>query len=280
MQGLFIQLSTLPPNYLPLLLSHLSLHPEITELAFSDGQSWNIPTVNRTCWLGSTWVPWQGPRPDTPSDLQPWMVQIAGVAGMQTPSYRWDQINLDLQLAQSLPQGWNWYVGQEVGIDALGDHPKLREGWEAYLIELCRRLHALRPGIKVLWSPYAWDAWASVSIPRRAKIAAALKTLVNNVRYYSNTPGLTRIDLQDGRGVQIEPASDAVNWWNLIKGCGTEVKINAELFAQGLTPLPAEELDARLNFYKAQGVPVGCCWEARYWLLPPAYVAIANHSEP
>lgn len=284
MTGLFVQLSTLPPNYLPALLDHLKLHPEIKELAFTDAQPWQIPTgVPSTFkrYLGSTTVPWWGPRFDTPTDLQPWMLPVAGVGGMLTPSYRWDQLNNDMALFSQLPADWNWYIGQEVGVDALGDHPRLREAWEAYLIELCKRLYAQRPHIKVLWSPYAWDAWNSVSVARRNKIKAAVDLLFKNVRDYSKTPGIATLDLQDGRGAQpLEPATDAVMWWNLLRALGRETRINAEFFSTGLTPLTRADLDARLAFYKHEGVTVGCCWEARYWLFPPSMVATANHSHP
>lgn len=283
MTGLFVQLSTLPPNYLPLLLTHLNLHPEMSEIAFTDAQPWNIPNPlpsGKIIYVGSPWVPWWGPRADTPTDLQPWMLYVPGVGGMFTPSYRWDQLAVDQALFDFLPPNTNWYIGQEVGIDALGDHPRLREAWEAYLIEFCKRFYARFPTRQILWSPYAWDAWSTVSIYRRTQIASAMTTLRNNVKLYSKTPGITTIDLQDGRGAQpSEPASDAVYWYNLIRASG-KVRINAEFFTTGLTPLPKATLDARLAYYAAQGVPVGCCWEARYWLLVPQYVALPNHSEP
>lgn len=285
MTGLFVQLSTLPPNYLPLLIQHLEQHPEITELAFTDAQPWNIPNPLpsnnvRTNYVGSSPVPWWGPRWDTPTDLQPWMQYVPGVGGMLTPSYRWDQIGADTALMDVLPPYSHWYIGQEVGIDALGDHPRLREAWEAYLIEICKRWYLRYPTRTVLWSPYAWDSWASVSVFRRTQISKAITTLRNNVKTYSGTPGITFLDLQDGRGAQPqEPASDAVFWYNLIRASG-KVRINAEFFGEGLKPLPKSELDSRLAYYKLAGVPVGVCWEARYWLLEPDYVALPNHTEP
>lgn len=290
MTGLFVQLSTLPPNYLPLLIQHLEQHPEITELAFTDAQSWNIPNplpggFVRVNYVGSPPVPWWGPRADTPTDLQEWMRYIPGVGGMLTPSYRWDQLTVDTYLMDTLPPYAHWYIGQEVGIDALGDHPRLRAAWEAYLIELCKRWYARFPNRYMLWSPYAWETWDSMSIARRNKIKDAFKILNQNVRYYSSTPGITHVDLQDGRGAQpAEPATDAVNWYNLIKGTTLgsvpKVRINAEFFSEGLMPLPKRVLDARLAYYAAADVPVGVCWEARYWLLEPEYVALPNHTEP
>lgn len=279
MTGLFVQLSTTPPGpYLQDLINHIrTRHPEIREAAFTDCQPWdlnrldNIDLSGLTVYVGAPPVPWWGPRPDTPLGLQPWMVPVAGAAGMLTPSYRWDQILVDEALAQqSISRGWKIYVGSEIGIDALGDHPQLRQGWEAYLIELCRRLK----GIRILWSPYAWDAWSTVTNVRRGRIQTAMRVLVDNVRNFSQTPGLGRIDLQDGRGAQpLEPETDAFNWYRLIKNCGSEVRINMELFASDLTPLPLEQIRTRRTFYAANSVPLGCSWEARYWLAP----LYANH---
>lgn len=274
MTGLFAQLSTLPPgSYLQELISHIrTRHPEISEVVFSDCQPWDLARLTvldlagLEVYVGAPPVPWYGPRPDTPTGLQPWMMPVAGAAGMLTGSYRWDQIHLDETLART--HGWNVYIGSEIGIDAIGDHPTLRQGWEAYLIEACHRLHSLRP-MSVLWSPYAWDAWSTVSTTRRTKIAAAAKTLIANTRTYSKTPGVGIVDLQDGRGAQPqEPETDAVNWFRLIKDCGAEVRINMELFTPNLTPLPLEEVHRRRQFYDTNGVPVGASWEARYWLVP------------
>lgn len=268
MTGLFVQLSTLPPDpYLTDLIFHIrTRHPEIRDLAFTDVQPWDLGRLpdlaGFNVYVGAPPVPWYGPRPDTPTNLQQWMHHIAGVAGMLTPSYRWDQIYADQALAAT--HGWKVYVGSEVGIEVLGDHPAVRAGWEAYLIELHRRIN--RP---TLWSPYAWDLWSSVSATRRTKVKAAMKTLVTNVKNYSQTAGLTRLDLQDGRGAQpSEPETDALNWYNLIKDCGAEVKINMELFASDLTPAPLEEIDRRRAFYATHNAPIGCCWEARDWLVP------------
>jgi hypothetical protein len=280
MTGLFIQLSTTPPgSYLQDLVAHVRLlHPELTDLAFADCQPWDIARLDPlnlaglNVYVGAPHIPWFGPRPDTPSGLQAWMLPVAGAAGMLTPSYRWGQIFADEALAQqTTARGWNVYIGSEVGIDALGDHPNLRAAWEAYLIEICKRV----PGPKFLWSPYAWDAWATVSAFRRTRVQAAVKALVANVKVYSQTPGIGRIDLQDGRGAQPqEPASDATNWYRLIKDSGTTVKINMELFTPGLDPLPIDVMRARRSYYATQGVPVGCSWEARYWLVP----LYANHN--
>jgi hypothetical protein len=46
-----------------------------------------------------------------------------------------------------------------------------------------------------------------------------------------------------------------------------------ELFTPGLQPLPIDVMRARRSYYATQGVPVGCSWEARYWLVP----LYANH---
>jgi hypothetical protein len=279
MIGLFVQLSTTPPGpYLQDLISHIrSRHPELTDLAFADCQSWDLARLDAldltglTVYVGAPPIAWFGPRPDTPTGLQSWMLPVAGAAGMLTPSYRWDQIITDEVLAsQTAIRGWNVSIGSEIGIDALGDHPTIRAAWEAYLIELCRRVN----GPRFLWSPYAWDAWATVSTSRRTRIQSAVKALVANIKIYSQTPGLTVIDLQDGRGAQPqEPASDATNWYRLIKDNGVPVRVNMELFTPELQPLPIDVMRNRLAYYAAQGVPLGCSWEARYWLAP----LYANH---
>ena len=288
MKGLFVQVSSLPtPNYLTELVTHIiQRHPEIREIVLSDVSFSHVPSLLQLqplismtfdkMYVGAPPFPWYGPRPDTPTDLQGWMLPVGGAAGMLTPSYRWDSIYADEAIAAALiPQGWEWYIGSEIGIDALGDHPRIRQGWEAYLIELCRRLYAYG-ATDVLWSPYAWDAWATVSTYRRGRVAVAMKTLVGNIKTYSGTLGVTGIDLQDSRGAQPqEPATDAVNWYRLIKGCGATVRINMELFTPYLTPEDKEVIAHRAAYYREEDVPVGCCWEARYWLVP----MFANHLE-
>ena len=286
--GLFASVATLPPGYLRLLRRHIATHdPEVSELALTDIRPWDWPDIDasgsglevvpRTLYAGALEYPWLGPRADTPTDLQAWMVPVAGVGGMLTPSYRWDQIALDIEVwREAHRRGMAYYVRQEVGIDALGDHPRLRAAWEAYLVELVRRALTWDDHPTVLWSPYAWDLWGtppSIWSQRRGRIQAAISTLVRLVKHYSGAGNrLTLIiDLQDGRGAQPhEPALEALRWVNLIKDCGASaVRINAEWFQPDLTPQPAEVMRARLEEYAAGGVAVGCCWEARYWLLPP-----------
>lgn len=281
MRGVFASVSSLPPGYLRLLRRHIAEHdPELSELVITDVRPWDWPEVDSgisalQTFVGAVEFPWLGPRPDTPP-LQPWMVNVAGVGGMLTPSYRWDQITLDLEAWRlAAARGMGFYVRQEVGIDALGDHPTLRAAWEAYLVELVRRALELVPEPRILWSPYAWDRWgtpASIWSARRNRIQMALSTLVRLVRHYSGAGHRLHltIDLQDGRGAQPdEPASDAINWWRLIRECGAVVRVNAEWFTQELAPQDPEVMAARLELYEAEGIPVGCCWEARYWLLPP-----------
>lgn len=264
--GLFVDISSTSPAYYAELAKHLARHDPGTELAITSVREWDWPLIDqhlRPTWIGAEWMPWYGPRADTPP-LQSWMTSIAGVAGMLTPSYRWDQLALDMDCyRQAAARGLDFYVSQEVGIDALGDHPNLRAAWEAYLVELCRQIYALRPTARVLWSPYAWDAWASVTAFRKKRIAAAFKSLIENVKLYSQTPGLTFIDLQDGRGAQIEPETDIVNWFNLIDN--GQVRINAEWFTLDLRPQDRKVMLDRLAYYAQHDIPIGCCWEARYW---------------
>ena len=265
MSGFFV--SDLEPST-HTIINHIDRrHPEVKELAFTD-VGYGVPVVPGRFkkWAGAPWVRWSGPRWDTPTDLQSWMLPIAGVAGMLTPSYRWDQIIADENLARLLlPRGFDFYISQEVGIDALGDHPRLAKAWEAYLVELCRRLYTINQDISVLWSPYAWDLWDSVSKARRDKIKAAVSLLLTNVRNYSKTPGITTLDLQDGRGAQPnEPETDAVNWYDLIaRDPSVRFRINMEYFTPQLAAQPPEEMERRAKFYEERSVPIGCGWALR-----------------
>ena len=295
MRGLFVPMRHIQPGYLGQLVEHIDRHhPELTELALTDVTPWDWETIRAvtdgqlpTYYVGATEAPWFGPRADSPP-LQPWMHLIAGVAGMMTPSYRWQQIEIDTQAwATAAGNGMDFYVRQEVGIDALGDHPALRAAWEAYLVELARRAAQWRSRPLILWSPYAWDLWGTPAgaawSARRLRIQSAMSTLVANVRQYS---GLGQnlnlvIDLQDGRGAQpAEPATDAANWYNLIKGCGANlVRVNAEWFKGDLTPQDPDVMADRLAMYQQLSIPVGVCWDATKWLLPPPPVPqpIPNH---
>lgn len=247
--------------------------PNLGEMVLTDVRSWDWPTIDSVTlhtitYAGATMVPWYGLRWDTPTNLQQWMIPVAGAAGMLTPSYRADQIALDLDVFRyAAVRGLNFYVRQEIGIDAIGDHTRIRDAWITYLSDLCREAYKLNPNAEVLWSPYAWDAWAIMTSTRKSKAASAMSRIVSQVKSLSGTKGVTIIDIQDGRGAQpTEPQTDAVNWYNLIKNCGAMVRLNAEWFKQNLTPQDKSAMEARLAYYANQNVPVGCCWEARYWL--------------
>lgn len=255
-------------------LSHLNLrHLEVQELAYTDlapGQEITMPPARVKKYAGARLIPWSGPIGDTPP-LQDWMHPIPGVAGIQTPSYRALQLAADRAIAEIyLRINWHFYIRLEVGIDVLGDHPKVAQAWQQYLIDVCKMVHSIRPGAQILWSPYAWDLWDSVSATRRQKIAASLKTMMTQVKTLSGTPGITYLDLQDGRGAQPnEPETDAVNWYNLIKGCGPTVRINMEYFTykgnNQFVGNGAQEMNRRLAFYRLNNVPIGVCWEISYW---------------
>lgn len=186
---------------------------------------------------------------------------------MLTPSYRWDQLRSDLEVARRhLSYGYQFYIAQEVDIVALGDHPKLTAAWEAYMIQACRNIYQVNPESQILWSPYAWEEWKDVSAFRKARVKEALRILFWNVAVHSKTKGITTLDLQDGRGVQpAEPETDAVNWYNLIKDCGPRVRINMEYFTPTWQPQLPEEMTRRQSYYESKGVPIGNCWALRYW---------------
>lgn len=299
MKGLFVHLPSSPPDFLSVLNAHLAHHdPGLRELVITDVRDWDWPTIDAspqavtTLYIGATEIPWYGPRADTPR-LQPWMTSIAGVAGMLTPSYRWQQIEADTVIwTQAARRGLGFYVRQEVGLDAVGDHPYLKDAWEAYLIEMARRAAGFSFWPTLLWSPYIWEKWDSMTVARRAKLKAALTSIVKNVTaavadpnnpwvVSSENRALTfTIDIQDGRGAQPDESQvEIVNWYNYLKDCGAKVRVNAELFKPDLTPLDTKTIIARLEYYKSQGVPVGCCWQAGYFLLPPppAPEWVANH---
>lgn len=291
MNGLFIQMSSLPPDpWFDKLLDHVALeHPEITELAFTDvsihqqarlfGQPW-LNGNRFKKFVGISNIPWTpDTRADQPNDLQDWMKPIAGVGGMLTPTYRWEQIQFEHAVAISFlsykVQEWNWYIGQEVGLDAIGDHTRLKDAWQWYLTELCSRMHKIVSGRDILWSPYAWDAWASMSTTRRIRAVVMTRNVLRSAAAVSKTPGVTMLDLQDGRGAQpTEPETDAVNWYNLmlVNGVPAKMRINMEYFKYnpklGYLPQSMEEMERRTNYYAANAVPIGNCWEARYWMAP------------
>lgn len=293
MQGIFIQMASLPQDpYLDNLIHHVALrHPEITELVFSDASMHHQqrlfmnPLLNGSRFkkfVGITNVPW---TPDIRFDqpvMQDWMKPIAGVGGMMTPTYRWEQIGNEHSHAISWltykGQDWHWYIGQEVGLDAIGDHPNLKNVWEWYLTEICIRLHKLAPSRDILWSPYIWEAWGPMSESRRNRTVRITRDMLAIVKRASNTAGVTMLDLQDGRGAQpLEPETDAVNWYKLMimNGTPAKLRINMEYFkydeTYGYMPQTLEEMDRRTKYYADNAVPIGNCWETRYWMVPMYY---------
>lgn len=286
MRGLFVPLPepAITRDYIGQLIDHISTdHPEMREITFwgADLRLLAEKVVGQdlshfeSVFVGAQEVPWFGARPDTPKNLQPWMRGISGVEGMQTASYRWDQIAADENLAKA--HEWNWYITIEVGLDAIGDHPSLRSAWEAYLVETCRRLYSIRRTGKVLWSPYVWDGYDKMDTARRLRIRAALGTMTRNIRLYSQSPSISYIDIQDGQGQQpLEPPFEGIAWHKLLanSNAGGGVRINMELFSRNLNyadnfgALEKVVIRGREETYKINGVPVGNCWAAWHWLIP------------
>ena len=232
-------------------------HPEIQELVCFN-EVYDVPWRMKK-YLGARQVQWTGPRWDTPATVQSWMFNIPGVAGIQTPSYVDQVVANDLATIISLPLDWHFYISLEVGIDVFGDHIAVRDAWKRYLNRLIPQAKAFRPDVEFLWSPYAWTLWSYVNSTQKTRIKTAMTQIA--------ATGITTIDLQDGRGAQpSEPETDAVNWYNLIKACGSKVRINMEYFTQYYTPQPPEEMFRREAYYASHNVPIGNCWALpRYW---------------
>jgi MYXO-CTERM domain-containing protein len=212
------------------------------------------------------------------------------VTGMKDSTFRWDNINLSVLVANAYEarfnqlapaSGFHWYISYEANLNYLASDVTLKNAYAAYLLELSNQLNAIRPG-EVLWSPAFWTPYSSVPS------SAALQNAIHDV--LTTAPGITWLHFQDFVGQAASyncnttitsygfGASDAIGYYGLVSaanpGTVASVRINMEHFILGdvstcgawyIVAGDPTEHTAREAAYEAAGAPMGASWEIRWW---------------
>ena len=205
--------------------------------------------------------------------------------------------------APLLPASFAWYISPEQFLNHLaeGCTPKqqqqhisaseLSAAWGSFLRAWTQALAAARPGTRILWSPAAPESvrrGTNGSAAYAATLGASLRSIA------TAAPLLTDIAVQDSVGKAsnatiaghiVYPVGCADAAWhaNISRSAlaapparNVTTTVNMELFLRkghrlppsAIIDLPAEPYEARRRevCYAEQGLDLGPCWEARYWL--------------
>jgi len=219
-----------------------------------------LPGGDRRCFdnvfVGSHFIKWPGPG-------------NAYQTGMLNEAHRWINLSIQRKLwrqfkdyAPHVP--FHLYINHEGVLDHF-DEPKIREAYEAYLIQSARDAHHIRPYAAVLWAPAIWSRK-----PLTYRERKGIKRTFKNVAAFSNGRGITWLHLQDMQGRKYPPRLWVVKrWYNQLKDMElfASLRIDMEFFRYG-GGLRADSLAAikkREAYYKKYGIPVGASWELRWW---------------
>ena len=168
---------------------------------------------------------------------------------------------------------------------------ELSAAWGSFLRAWTQALAAARPGTRILWSPAAPES-VRRGTNGSAAYAAALGASLRSIA--TAAPLLTDIAVQDSVGKAsnatiaghiVYPVGCADAAWhaNISRSAlaapparNVTTTVNMELFLRkghrlppsAIVDLPAEPYEARRRevCYAEQGLDLGPCWEARYWL--------------
>ena len=206
--------------------------------------------------------------------------------------------------APLLPASFAWYISPEQFLNHLaeGCTPKLpprraisaselAAAWGSFLRAWTQALAAARPGTRILWSPAAPES-VRRGTNGSAAYAAALGASLRRIA--TAAPLLTDIAVQDSVGKASNASvaghiaypvgcPDAAWHANISRFAlaapparNVTTRVNMELFLRkghrlppsAIVDLPAEPYEARRRevCYAEQGLELGPCWEARYWL--------------
>ena len=185
--------------------------------------------------------------------------------GMLDPAHRWRNLGAQRELweqfADAYPSTYfHFYVNHEGVLDFMDDR-SLRQAYEAYLIQSVRDAHSIKPNRAVLWSPAVF-----VNRPFGWRERRGIRILFKNVDNYTEPHygGIKWLSIQDmqGRSRNYSQAN-AVAWYRQVRDLHGwhSIGLNAEMFNQ--TPA---EVQARMDYYERNGVPVTASWELRHWV--------------
>jgi hypothetical protein len=251
---------------------HLSTPPIVDGLVLHEAHlAGQVPQSPVPVWIGGRFIPYNGPG-------------TRYFEGMMNDSWRYSSVIECEAAAQAavgqVPLGRHagWYLTEEGDLSAMGANEALRQRYEWYLIDLMRRLFSIRP------LPFAWSPWATGSV--NAAALSAYRRLVTGVESWLATQyGMAvdlRIHFQDGVGAGHHTPSRAAAWGAALRNqtATVPVAMNLEHFTRlgnVFSPAPVSSIAARTQLYGQQSLPIGACWELRFWYPFVGYAA--NHVE-
>lgn len=251
---------------------HLTTPPVVDGLVLHEAHLVSqLQTSPVSLWIGGRFIAFTGPG-------------TRYFEGMMNDNWRYSSVveceaAAQQALSQVQPsQQAGWYITEEGDLTGMGANEQLRVRYEWYLVDLIKRLYALRM-LPLIWSPWATGAVNSSAL-------SAYSRLVNGVKSWLATQyGLSidlRIHFQDGVGAGHHTPTEAAAWGTALRNQAPAVPLamNLEHFTRVgnvFSPAPLASITARTQRYTQQGLPVGACWELRFWYPFVGYVA--NHVE-
>ena len=154
------------------------------------------------------------------------------------------------------------YINYEAVLEWWVTDPETRWSFEYYFRRSLVDAESLKPGVEVMWCPAMW-----VNKPP-AGMRSAINTTWNNMKLETGRI-IDRVDIEDmmGRNWINMTTTDVRDWYRLFSDTTALVTIDAELFEEpNYAPSDKAELQSRLETYIALGLPIGHCFEARYWM--------------
>jgi hypothetical protein len=236
-RGLFVQAATLSDPDLIEMVSHAETHAEIDRLVLHSWNEGDAQTI-REYWGGKLYI--GNPEPES-----------YHYARILDQGWRWANLAAAEQAANAAKSyADGWYITLETGLNLLA-YQNYQAAWEAYLIEMVKRLRAVKD-VPIIWSPYVTGLFDP------AVVVGYRKTMEAVLRW--SPEAQFELHLQDGVGARIQTKESAKVWAIALMASTVAVdfKMNVEWFTiDGYQPRVPDEA-----FY---GIEVGACWELRYW---------------
>jgi hypothetical protein len=241
----------------------------LTSVGNKDGQMWYnyldlmapylpggaTPAFEKV-WLGTVdSIPWTG-------DPELWWMASADAAFRET--YISHAVRTAKAFKARYPgiQIHGWYIGYEGVLNVL-QNKTVSDGQKKLNTDLMNALNEIVPGKPYLWSPFS-------GLDVEDMTPADQVALRTNLRdQASGLPSPLEVAWQDGLGTAWRTKEDAVKYFHWLAETWPSVplSVNAELYDQFGTGGAARvsEVRDRLTYYAENDVPIGPCWEIRWW---------------
>lgn len=225
-------------------------------------------------WIGGSLYPYTGPG-------------TRYYEGMMDDVWRWDniltQVGAANDMVMSHPNSLHvgWYVTEEGNITDWAANENLRLRYEWYYIELAKKLYEIKP------LPFIFSPWVTGS-PTEKKVTEVYARTFNAVKDWlkenHDIDADLRVHLQDGVGMGTQTREKAKRWaLDFTEATpNIPVRMNVEYFTRdnvgAFWPGNTDEILNRESFYqRTPAVPIGACWEVRYWYPFKGYYS--NHRD-